>query len=183
MFFPKLNWRFTKSNFFSQQASDWLHEYRNDNNPRRIRIKRQTNGACWPTLVALLTQPDSSPSEQLFAAQSLLYRVRRLELADALDIDDPWVLALPPSSSLKASDEAIAAANAQALSQISALSLAACAGNASKPILRHLCLTQVTVAVRVATRCSSDQEAATCDDLVSIVAGALQVVFWVFCPP
>ena len=102
----------------AKEASDWLHDYRNDNEARQRRVKRTalgTRAAAWPTLVALLTAPGTTPPEQLFAAQGLLYRLQRFEIADALDVDDPVALALPPSSSAKPSDEATARANEAAM--------------------------------------------------------------------
>lgn len=64
---------------------------RNNNECRARRAKRQapTLSGAWPTLVTMLTLQGAQPGEQLFAAQGLLYRLRRFDLADALDLEDP----------------------------------------------------------------------------------------------
>lgn len=55
----------------AKEASDWLQTFRNDNEQRRRRIKRDvpSEGGCWNILISLLTIPDASESERLFAAQ------------------------------------------------------------------------------------------------------------------
>ena len=55
----------------AKDASDWLQNFRNDNEQRKRRIKRDApaEGGCWPIFIALLTIPDASESERLFAAQ------------------------------------------------------------------------------------------------------------------
>ena len=69
-----------KSPTAAKESSDWLQEFRNDNEPRRRRTKHQSSGKhkCWPTLMTLLTQADANDGERLFAAQAILYRVRKL---------------------------------------------------------------------------------------------------------
>ena len=80
-------------------------------------------GACaWPVLVALATLPDASEAERLFASQGLLFRVRRFDLADALDIADP--VALQAALILcESSAEAAAEANEQGVATLGALVL------------------------------------------------------------
>jgi hypothetical protein len=55
----------------AKDASDWLQTFRNENEQRRRRIKPnvQPEGGCWQILISLLTIPDASESERLFAAQ------------------------------------------------------------------------------------------------------------------
>ena len=160
----------------AKSASDWLQEYRSENESRNRRVKRTpaVRASAWPTLVALLTVPDSTPGEQLFASQALLYRVRRMELADALDMEDPVAMALPPSSSAKPSDEATAQANAASLATLSQLTLAACGGGTSKPVVLHLCLSLVHAVIRAGTTCPADQDTAFCADLVGLVRHSIE---------
>jgi hypothetical protein len=86
-----------------------------------------------------------------------LYRLRRYELADALDIDDPIALSQPPSSSSKPSDDATQRANYEGMETLSGLCVAACGGGVSRPVLTHICLSLVTIALRVATWCPAEQ--------------------------
>jgi len=159
----------------AKEASDWLQGFRSNNEQRRRRIRRDVPEACcWPVMIKLLTVPDASESERLFAAQALLYRVRRYELGDALDVEDPVALSQPPSSSAKPSEDATQRANQEGIETLSNLCVAASGGGVSKPVLNHLCLAFVTVALRVATWCPADQEETfICVDLVYLVSSAI----------
>jgi hypothetical protein len=44
-------------------------------------------GSTWWASLVLLWMPDATPTEQLFAAQTLAHRVRRMKLVDAIDVD------------------------------------------------------------------------------------------------
>lgn len=46
-----------------------------------------TTGSSWLALLALLLLPDASPTERLFAAQSLLHRLRRARIVEAIDLE------------------------------------------------------------------------------------------------
>lgn len=171
----------------AHEASAWLHSFRNDNNSRRRRSGAKQDGpligfeagACaWPVLVALATLPDASEAERLFASQGLLFRVRRFDLADALDIADPVALSRPPSSSAKASAEAAAEANEQGVATLGALVLAGCGPNGaslSRSILEHLSLTLATVVIKAGTTGPSSNDSTISADLVSMVRGAIEV--------
>lgn len=48
-------------------------------------------------------------------------------------------------------------ANYEGMETLSGLCVAACGGGVSRPVLTHICLTLVTIAVRVATFCPQEQ--------------------------
>ena len=79
--------RKTQSQRQRQNDQDKLTSSEQSPEQRKMHLAKDEYGSSWLAFLALLCYSEVHPTEQLFAAQSVMHRLRRMKLPEAVDIE------------------------------------------------------------------------------------------------